>query len=281
MGNELWLDKEFDLLEGLQLQEYQKLIEYAKDNQQFVISSWYNQEHNIFEKTLRLGASILGFFEKHLKKDSRDSAIFNLGTLNGVMTNLDIFLHEEIQNELAEKLYKEQVLSVKHLADIIILLETHGIMTHSEICEALTLKTSTLSEIMKKISLTQLIDYSRSGKYKIYRLTDSGRRLGKQLRLERGKINKDKEQTKLSAYKSIDTRRELQDNRDTFVGKKIDIIYDEAGKRQTQEFKVLLEVLSKSNESNESTTRVFYASKKRSILEQIADNNYEREGVIG
>ncbi len=86
------------------------------------------------------------------------------------------------QRNWSERTYKQEVLSIKHLSEIILALEIHGIMSHSEICSALNLKESTLSEIMKRVDLTKLISSSRNGKYKLYRLTDEGKYLGKQLR---------------------------------------------------------------------------------------------------
>ena len=55
-------------------------------------------------------------------------------------------------------------------------------MSHSEICKNLDLKESTLSEIMKKAASTNLIISSKAGKYKLYRLSDNGRYLSRQLR---------------------------------------------------------------------------------------------------
>ena len=66
-------------------------------------------------------------------------------------------------------------------------------MTHSEICQNLELKESTLSEIMKKAAPTNLIISTKAGKYKLYRLTDNGRYLSKQLRNPLPKVPTKKE----------------------------------------------------------------------------------------
>ena len=72
------------------------------------------------------------------------------------------------------------------MKEIIYALNLFGQMSHKELCDYLHLKESTLTEIMKKDAITKFIYFSRFGKYKVYRLTDTGRILGKQLQQENG-----------------------------------------------------------------------------------------------
>ena len=182
MRKEIWMHTQTNLSESLEKQEYTTLIQYASDNKEYVINEWYNSDNSSLSQILRYGNSQLNYFEHHLPTASKEDAIFQLGTLMGVIKTFKDFLHEKQQENLTAQIYQKQVLSVKHLKDIILLLEAHGIMSHSEICKNLDLKESTLSEIMKKASSTNLIISSKAGKYKLYRLSDNGRYLSRQLR---------------------------------------------------------------------------------------------------
>lgn len=182
MRKKIWMHTQTNLSESLEKQEYTTLIQYASDNKEYVINEWYNSDNSSLSQILRYGNSQLNYFEHHLPTASKEDAIFQLGTLMGVIKTLKDFLHEKQQENLTAQIYQKQVLSVKHLKDIILLLEAHGIMSHSEICKNLDLKESTLSEIMKKAASTNLIISSKAGKYKLYRLSDNGRYLSRQLR---------------------------------------------------------------------------------------------------
>lgn len=182
MRKGIWMHTQTNLSESLEKQEYTTLIQYASDNKEYVINEWYNSDNSSLSQILRYGNSQLNYFEHHLPTASKEDAIFQLGTLMGVIKTFKDFLHEKQQENLTAQIYQKQVLSVKHLKDIILLLEAHGIMSHSEICKNLDLKESTLSEIMKKAASTNLIISSKAGKYKLYRLSDNGRYLSRQLR---------------------------------------------------------------------------------------------------
>ena len=182
MRKEIWMHTQTNLSESLEKQEYTTLIQYASDNKEYVINEWYNSDNSSLSQILRYGNSQLNYFEHHLPTASKEDAIFQLGTLMSVIKTFKDFLHEKQQENLTAQIYQKQVLSVKHLKDIILLLEAHGIMSHSEICKNLDLKESTLSEIMKKAASTNLIISSKAGKYKLYRLSDNGRYLSRQLR---------------------------------------------------------------------------------------------------
>lgn len=185
MNDEFWLQKELDLRDALQHGDFETVINYASDNQQKILAEWMRLNKSEQCNIVRYGMMIMQYFEQHLLQTSKDAALFRLGALMGTLEVCDRFSYEESQEHRAEILYKEQVSSIKHLDEIILALELHGIMSHSELCEYLDLKESTLSEVMKKVNLTNLVASSKHGKYKLYRLTDAGRRLGKQLMKKR------------------------------------------------------------------------------------------------
>lgn len=182
MDNKVWLHPQTNLSEALIKQDYDLLIQYAADNEELITEKWHNADRVSTAQTLRYGNSQLKYFRLHLEKSSKENALFRLGTLMGLIETLEHFSHEKDQENLTANIYAKQVLSIRHLKEIIQLLESHGVMNHSEICQNLNLKESTLSEIMKKTDSTNLIASTKAGKYKLYRLTDSGRYLSRQLR---------------------------------------------------------------------------------------------------
>lgn len=249
MNREIWWNKEIDLLKSLEEEDYDCLIEYAYNNQQHLISEWDEEDISFLQKKIRFGMSILRYFEHHLQKDPKIKTIFRLGALMGTVESFEQLLLEKTQDDWTNKTYKEEVLSIKHLDDIILALEVHGVMSHSEICKYLDLKESTLSEIMKKVNLTNLISFSKSGKYKLYRLTDSGRRLGKQLRKQKNEVFSEKEilfQLKHYVESTIikeEFRQKIKeileyDSNYIEPGDSLTIVYHSFGKREKEEFEI-------------------------------------------
>lgn len=265
MKGELWLKKELDLQETLQHEDYEMLINYASDNQEKILIEWTkvnkSERHNI----VRYGMMLMKYFEQHLPQISKDTALFRLGALAGTLEVCDRFSYEESQEHRAETLYKEQVSSIKHLDEIILALELHGIMSHSELCEYLDLKESTLSEVMKKVNLTNLVVSSKHGKYKLYRLTDAGRRLGKQLRKKRKGMEQEEWLLQLKDYlierndnsfaERIaavvrECRRTENSNQEIKPGDKLEVLYwDQSGQKRTDEYEVKMNVLEQNTQS--------------------------------
>ena len=115
MRKEIWMHTQTNLSESLEKQEYTTLIQYASDNKEYVINEWYNSDNSSLSQILRYGNSQLNYFEHHLPTASKEDAIFQLGTLMGVIKTFKDFLHEKQQENLTAQIYQKQVLSVKHL----------------------------------------------------------------------------------------------------------------------------------------------------------------------
>lgn len=273
MSRELWIDSELDLADALERKYYDALLRYVSYNQQNLKSKWANSDHIEIKKSIRYGMSLFEFFEEYLEKCERERTIFRLGSLMGTIENLDDLLYEEDQAQWSEINYKEQVKSVKHLDEIILILEVHGIMSHSEICKSLGLKESTLSEIMKKVSRTNLVSFSKHGKYKMYRLTDQGRYLGKQLRKkDYKKLEKDEVLKQLKYYLDSEKNTEFFESVKEIVGQRkgnldielpvgtnLEIYHKSSGKQWIDKYTLKMQILD--CEKNDNRNKKFYAEK--------------------
>lgn len=185
MENKIWFYPEIEIKKMLDEEKYEMILNYVQENQQHIFMRWFNDDLSGLKKTLRLGSSLLHFFESNLIHNKILNAVFRIGTLLGTVESFERLLHRSVQDESAYRTIGAHFSTIKHLDDIVYLLEMRGEQTHSEICNELRLKDSTLSEIMKKVYPTGLIVSVRSGKYKLYSLTDFGHSYGRQLKKKR------------------------------------------------------------------------------------------------
>lgn len=295
MRKEIWMHAQTNLLETLEKHEYVTLTQYASDNKEHIMDVWYNSDSSSFAQTVRYGNSQLKHFEHYLQKTSKDNAVFQLGSLMGVIQTLKEFFHAKEEENLNAQIYQKQISSTKHLKDIILLLEAHGIMTHSEICQNLGLKESTLSEIMKKSASTNLILSTKAGKYKLYRLSDNGRHLSRQLRTS-SPDTPDKEtllrllsyylkisQSKDSSFEDkVKELLESHDIEDPFVkitcNDTIKVKYSDNSRIQQQEFKVMGFPLNQEKNNNNIKTLITQKLKlDDNILDDIDNNSYNKK----
>lgn len=189
MQTQLWLHSDLDLDTALQNQELTELIEYVEENQRHIASQWIQENLPRLRKILRLGTAILSRLEHRIKGDSKQYAIFRLGALSGTLESFNYLMYENDRKQQTVDSYAKDIKCIKHLKDVILLLDLYGDLTHSEISEKLHLNAPTLTEIMKKIIPTDLVRITVAGKYKLYSLTDIGRRLAVHLRGNKSESN--------------------------------------------------------------------------------------------
>lgn len=182
MQNELWLHSDLDLNTALQSQNFDSLNEYVDENQRNIAVEWVQNDLLRLRKILKLGSAILSPQEQKIKKDRSQYAIFRLGALSGTLESFNYLMYERDNQQQTVEAYSKDIKCIKHLQDVVLLLDLYGELTHSEISEKLTLNPPTLTEIMKKIIPTELIRVTSAGKYKLYALTEIGRRLAVHLR---------------------------------------------------------------------------------------------------
>lgn len=154
MDRKIWLEPKLDIKKALAEDEFDVLLQYASRNQQYVMEQWWSKDRMFLGKVLRFGASVLHRFEHQLQEHMKMWALFKLGSLMGTVESLNQLLREERQDEWSAKMFKEEILSVKHLDEIVLTARLYGLMSHAELSEILGLKASTLTEIMKKADAT-------------------------------------------------------------------------------------------------------------------------------
>lgn len=169
-----------ELLEALQ---FQSIITYADECQQNIFLDWTEKDEKSLMAVLRYESAALGEVSDYLQtNDEAQYAFLRLGSLLGTVESLDRMLFEQAQDQWAQTKFQEQTMRVKHLPEIVMALETHGSMTHTDLSQYLSINPPTLTEAMKKVLETGAVQATSVGKYKVYTLTDSGLRYGRELR---------------------------------------------------------------------------------------------------
>lgn len=182
-----WYLPDLELDSFIEKKTNEKEVLYIQENKRRIFLQWNEDEYENLEKNLEYGSLILRFFMDSLKNDDQ-RALFELGTLKGVVESFEHLLHKKGEELRLQKARYTFFSAVKHLDDVVFALETHGSMTQTELCKYMrNMNASTLSEAMKKILKTGLVMKTALGKYRIYTLSDTGLEYGKLIR--RGKEN--------------------------------------------------------------------------------------------
>lgn len=182
MQNELWLYSSLNLNTALQSENFDSLKQYVDENQRHIAVQWLKNDLPQLRKTLKLGTAILSSQEQKIMRDKLQHAIFRLGALSGTLESFNYLMYENDRQQQTVEEFTKDIKCIKHLQDVVLLLDLYGDLTHSEISEKLGLNPPTLTEIMKKIIPTDLVRATVAGKYKLYSLSDVGRRLAIHLR---------------------------------------------------------------------------------------------------
>lgn len=159
----------------------QELVDYAEQAKNLLLSDWLEGRTESVRSRLRYESALLTYAALFLQElDESRYAALRLGALLGAVESFERILFEQNQNLWAEARFTKE--PVKHLPEIVQALETHGPMSHTDLGNYLGIKPPTLTEAMKKVLNTGAIQVSMIGKYKVYTLSDSGLRYGKELR---------------------------------------------------------------------------------------------------
>lgn len=173
-----------DYLDYFDEQNYSKVIEMVEEHSKNLLYEWIDGFYEKLEKDLQDEIVLLDYFRDSLRTEARDQSLFVLGGLYRATKIFGALLFENSMDRRVQMQLKKEFDEIKHLKDVIQALEIHGSMTHTELCNCLGLNPSTLSEAMKKILSTGTVSALSAGKYRLYSLTDSGIRLGRQFRNE-------------------------------------------------------------------------------------------------
>lgn len=175
----------FDIAFHFSSKNYEKIIDYANEKQEELIHNWQAKNKEKLKQIVLISKNILDFWVDSIIKNRFWYALVRCGAWIGTLEAIERSVYEESMDMWLQKRMAKKVSSIKHLSEILHLLEMKGVMSHGELVESLDLKyPSTLTEIMKKIADLELITIQKSGKYKLYCLTDAGIRYAKYIRGE-------------------------------------------------------------------------------------------------
>jgi len=172
-----------DLVQEFTSENYEKIICCADDAQRELIYHWHVKDSLVAEQLILMSRSILNFWTDSIIKNRLWTALIRCGAWIGTLETIEKHIYEKNMDSWSQKRIYKNLLSIKHFDEILRLLEVKGVMTHGEMVEKLHLNnSSTLSEIIKKTRDFDIIDIKKSGKYKLYSLTDAGVRYARQIR---------------------------------------------------------------------------------------------------
>lgn len=180
--NTIWMYPELDLEELYRNDQFETLIRVAAENTDLAMSHFRQANYEVLEKSVRLCSILASSLEGSIQAVS-EHALIAVGKLIGSIETLEKIQYENEQNRAVFK--QSKLLGTKHLDRIVQLLATYGSLSQTQMCEMLSLQASTLSEILKKVRMTNLIQASPYGKYKLYSLTEDGQRYSETLRRKR------------------------------------------------------------------------------------------------
>lgn len=173
----------FDIAFHFSSKNYEKIIDYANEKQEELIHNWQVRDREKLQQIVLTSKHILYFWVDSIMKNRFWYALVRCGVWIGTLEAIERSVYEDCMDMWLQKRMVKKFSSIKHLSEILHLLEVKGVMTHGELAEKLDLHhPSTLTEIMKKIADLKLITIQKSGKNKLYCLTDAGIPYAKQIR---------------------------------------------------------------------------------------------------
>lgn len=174
---------DMELTEEFESKNYEHIIKQADNAQKELIHYWQAKEKDTLEQLVLISRNILNFWTDMILKNRLWTALIRCGAWIGTVETIERFTYEERLDQWALHRTPKNILSVRHIKEILQLLEVKGVMAHEELVKELHLNhSSTLTEIMKKVTDFGIIDIRKAGKYKLYSLTDTGIRYARQIR---------------------------------------------------------------------------------------------------
>lgn len=191
-GRAVWSDLGMDPMELVEEEKWEDLIFYADENMELLAQKFLSGNNDELADSVQAGAICLNIVET-LAKDAglMTYAFLCIGKLIGGLSVLARKLSYESQKRESEIIAEKHLSGVRHLDDIILILDQNGTMNHTSLAEKMgNMNPPTLTENMKKIAQYGLIYFKKTGKYKYYYLTDIGLRYAESLK-KRQKGSKD------------------------------------------------------------------------------------------
>ncbi len=172
-NNALWAHPELDFEELYREERFEDLIQTTVENVDLVMSHFRHANYAMLEKSIRMG-NLQAAALTDVLHTAKERALIAVGKLIGSMEALERIQYENEQNRAA--FARSKLLGTKHLDEVVRALSAHCSLSQTQLGELLDLQASTLSETLKKVRKTGLVQASPYGKYKMYSLTEEGQR---------------------------------------------------------------------------------------------------------
>lgn len=183
---DMWLDTKVEPLDEFQNTEYQKLLEYAKQNEMNLLSLLVNNFTDELKRGCMFGTSKLKYFEGGISEDERLLTAFKLGELYGTIGCIGRIHYEEQENQLAMAKFQYVVkllpLLKKQMEEIVIYLHNSGGINEKQLLNVVEVKLLDLMEILHRLKVAGIIDERGTSKNTLYSLSDAGIRVAKQMK---------------------------------------------------------------------------------------------------
>lgn len=182
----MWVDTKVEPIEEFQNEEFQKLLEYAKQNEMNLLSLLFNDATDELRRGCMFGTSKLKYFESAISEDEKLLTVFKLGELYGTIGCIGRIRYEEQQDQLAMSKfqYVTKLLPMleKQMKDILIYLHNNGSANEKELLNVVNVKLLDLMEILHRLHTAGVIDERGTSKTTLYSLSESGIRVAKQMK---------------------------------------------------------------------------------------------------
>lgn len=183
---DMWLDTKVEPLDEFQNAEYQKLLEYAKQNEMNLLSLLVNNETDELKRGCMFGTSKLVYFEGGISEDEKLLAAFKLGELYGTIGCIGRIHYEEGYDQLAMAKLKYAVrglpLSKKQIKEILIYLYNNGDADEKQLLNIVNVELIDLMKSLQRLRITGIIGVRETGKKTIYDLSEDGIRIARQMK---------------------------------------------------------------------------------------------------
>lgn len=175
--DERWYEEQKELGEMFINGMHEEIANYVKENSNHLFSIVSGERIEESQGIFRFGKTLTDEFEEDIVmgKDQLES-IYKVGMLSGILKICLRIATEKSHQKSMEQEAEQYFSKISHLNQIVEIIGKNSGLTHTELSQKLDMNVSTLTECMKKIIETNLIEYRSVGRYKFYSLTDKGRR---------------------------------------------------------------------------------------------------------
>jgi len=178
----IWLETDIEPIREFENKEFQRLLQYADENQKHLIIMLCNEHTDELKRGMMFGSSKLHYFENAISEDEKLLTVFKLGELYGHLKCMGTIEYESMCDNHA--LARLQIVTNRlpklknETQEILKFLYNKGNAKEQELLNAIKVKLVDLMQIMHILLISGIINTSDIIGYS---LSDIGLRVAKQL----------------------------------------------------------------------------------------------------